>query len=103
MFIRDVFTGATGATAVPPKFSDTLTLFQPRGAYSTYHHRGHTQNFPVDTSLNQNASNVSRLWFVSPMIQNTAEHIIDTYITETDTTEIGKPRHSIIDIFIIET
>ena len=26
---RDVSTGATGATAVAPKFSDTLTLFQP--------------------------------------------------------------------------
>ena len=31
---RDVFTGATGATAVAPKFSDTLTLFQPGGADS---------------------------------------------------------------------
>jgi hypothetical protein len=100
---RGVSTRAIGTTTVAPKFSDTLTLFQPRGAYSAYHHRGYTQNFPEDTSLNQNASNVSRLWFVSPMIQNTAEHIIDTYITETDTTEIGKPRHSIIDIFIIET
>ena len=29
--IRDVTAGATGATAVAPKFSDTLTLFQPRG------------------------------------------------------------------------
>ena len=28
---RDVSTGATGATAVAPKFSDTLTLFQPGG------------------------------------------------------------------------
>ena len=28
---RDVTTGATGATAVAPKFSDTLTLFQPGG------------------------------------------------------------------------
>ena len=28
---RDVTTGTTGATTVTPKFSDTLTLFQPRG------------------------------------------------------------------------
>ena len=31
---RDVTTGATGATAVKPKFSDTLTLSQPRGQNS---------------------------------------------------------------------
>ena len=34
---RDVTTGVTGVT---PKFSDTLTLSQPRGADSTHHHRG---------------------------------------------------------------
>ena len=28
---RDVTTGATGATVVTPKFSDTLTLSQPKG------------------------------------------------------------------------
>ena len=28
---RDVTAGATGATTVAPKFSDTLTLFQPGG------------------------------------------------------------------------
>ena len=37
---RDVTTGATGATAVAPKFSDTLTLSQPRGADSAHHRRG---------------------------------------------------------------
>ena len=37
---RDVTTGATGATEVAPKFSDTLTLSQPRGADSTHHCRG---------------------------------------------------------------
>ena len=31
VMLRDVSTGATGATAVTPKFSDTLTLFQPGG------------------------------------------------------------------------
>ena len=31
MYFRDVTTAATGATAVAPKFSDTLTLFQPGG------------------------------------------------------------------------
>ena len=33
--IRDVIAGATGATTVAPKFSDTLTLFQPGGIDST--------------------------------------------------------------------
>ena len=38
---RDV---STGATAVAPKFSDTLTLFQPGGgeADSAHHWRGRT-------------------------------------------------------------
>ena len=31
------------------------------------------------------------------------EHITDTYITETDTTELENLSHNIIDIFIIET
>ena len=53
------------------------------------------------TKTNKNALNVSRLWIVSPMIQN-AEHIIDTYITENDTTEHGKLRHNIIDSFILD-
>ena len=38
--LRDVTTGATGATEVAPKFSDTFTLFQPRRADSAQHHRG---------------------------------------------------------------
>ena len=38
--VRDVTTGATGATEVAPKFSDTLTLFQPRGADFAHHRRG---------------------------------------------------------------
>ena len=29
--LRDVSAGATGATEVAPRFSDTLTLSQPRG------------------------------------------------------------------------
>ena len=37
---RDVSAGATGATGVAPKFSDTLTLFQPGGADSAHHWRG---------------------------------------------------------------
>ena len=37
---RDVSTGATGATAVAPKFLDTLTLSPPGGADSAHHHRG---------------------------------------------------------------
>ena len=37
---RDVSTGATGATVVAPKFSDTLTLSQSRGADSAHHRRG---------------------------------------------------------------
>ena len=37
---RDVTTGATGATKVASKFSDTLTLSYPMGADSAHHHRG---------------------------------------------------------------
>ena len=40
VYLRDVTTGATGATEVAPKFSDTLTLSQPRGADSAHHYRG---------------------------------------------------------------
>ena len=36
----DVYTGVTGATAVAPKFSDTLTLSQPWGADFAHHRRG---------------------------------------------------------------
>jgi hypothetical protein len=40
---RDVSTGATGATVVAPKLSDTLTLCQPgKGADSAHHRRGRT-------------------------------------------------------------
>ena len=49
--IRDITAGVTGATAVAPKFSDTLTLFQPRGADSAHHRLGRTYIFPVVTSL----------------------------------------------------
>ena len=45
-----VSTGATGTTTVLPKFSDTLTLFQPRMADSAHHCRGCTKHFPLDTS-----------------------------------------------------
>ena len=34
--IRDVTAGATSATVVAPKFSDTLTLFQPGGGGRFY-------------------------------------------------------------------
>ena len=37
---RDVTTGVTGMTLVAPKFSDSLTLHQPRGADSAPHCRG---------------------------------------------------------------
>ena len=36
-------------------------------------------------------------------IKSNGEHITDTYITETDTTELENLSHNIIDIFIIET
>ena len=39
---RDVTTGATGATKVAPKFSDTLTLSQPGWADYAHHQRGRT-------------------------------------------------------------
>ena len=34
--------------------------------------------------------------------KGTGEHITDTYITETDTTELENLSHNIIDIFIFE-
>ena len=37
---RDVFTGATGATEVAPKFLDSLTLSPPCVADSAHHRRG---------------------------------------------------------------
>jgi hypothetical protein len=37
---RNVTTGATSASAVTPKLSDTLTLSKPRGADSAHHCRG---------------------------------------------------------------
>ena len=48
---RDVSTGATGATVVAPKFSDTLTLSPPWGADSAHHCRGRNEIFPMVTSL----------------------------------------------------
>ena len=63
--------------------------------------RGHFIAIFSCTKKNKNALNVLRLWIVSPMIQND-EHIIDTYITETDTTELGKLRHNLIDSFILD-
>ena len=36
-------------------------------------------------------------------VRHGGEHITDTYITETDTTEPDNLSHNIIDIFIIET
>ena len=48
-YYRDVSTGATGATAVAPKFSDTLTQSPPGD--SAHHHRGCNQIFPVIMSL----------------------------------------------------
>ena len=48
---RDVSTGATGATAVASKFSDTLTLSPLWGADSAHHRRGCNQIFPVVMSL----------------------------------------------------
>ena len=49
--VRDVTTRATGTTAVTPKFSDILTLFQPGVADSAHHGRSCTKNFLVDASL----------------------------------------------------
>ena len=50
---RDVSTpGATGTTAVAPKFLSTLTLSQPGGgADSAHHQHGRTQIFLVVLSL----------------------------------------------------
>ena len=42
IYLRDVSAGATGATEVAPKFSDTLTLSQPGGADFAHRRRGRT-------------------------------------------------------------
>ena len=47
---RDVTTGANSMTEVASEFSDTLTL---EGADSAHHRTGHTEKFPVDTSLHR--------------------------------------------------
>ena len=44
--IRDVTAGATGATAVAPKFSDALTLFKPGGADSAHTSQRSHQKIP---------------------------------------------------------
>ena len=44
-------TGVTGATAVEPKFSDTLTLFQPGEQILPQHRRSCTNISPTVTSL----------------------------------------------------
>ena len=44
--LRDVTAGATGATAVAPKFSDALTLFQQGGADSALPLQRSHQKFP---------------------------------------------------------
>ena len=51
MYLRDEPTGATGTTKVAPKFSDTLTLFQPGEVDSAHHRRGRTKKFPTVTSI----------------------------------------------------
>ena len=44
---RDVTAGATGAIAVAPKFSDSLTLFQPGGTDSAPPLQRLHQKFPL--------------------------------------------------------
>ena len=44
---KEVTVGATGATVVVPKFSDTLTLFQPVVQILPQHCKGRTKNFPT--------------------------------------------------------
>ena len=40
---------------------------------------------------------------MTAMVGRAGEHITDTHISETDTTELENLSHNIIDIFIIET
>jgi hypothetical protein len=60
---REVTAGATGGTAVAPKFSDALTLFQPGGQILPHHRRGCTKIFPVVTSLLRNTMKKKDLKF----------------------------------------
>ena len=48
VLIRDVSAGATGATPVAPKFSDTLTLSQPGGGRFCPPSQRSNLNFPCD-------------------------------------------------------
>ena len=48
---RDVSTGTTGTTTDAPKFSDTLTLFQPGEQILPQHRRSCTNISPTVTSL----------------------------------------------------
>jgi hypothetical protein len=49
--LREVTIGATGATADAPKFSNTLTLFQPGRQILPLHRRSRTKKLPGITSL----------------------------------------------------
>jgi hypothetical protein len=70
MSVRDVTAGATGVTAVTPKFSNVLTLFQPGGADSAQHQRGRTNNFPVFTSVRDVTAGATSATAVAPKFSN---------------------------------
>ena len=82
---RDVSTGATGTTAVAPKFSDTITYSQPKGGYTPERHGkkheivdGNWNIFPLDSfyhavlsfyfnfpDLNNQKGHNNQNWFVN--------------------------------------
>jgi hypothetical protein len=58
---------------------------------------------PLPSRLITFLFNYVRTFCVRKYISYLGEHITDTSITETDTTELENLIHNIIDIFIIET
>ena len=53
--------------------------------------------------LQKNITDRKRLPFFTYVAASKGEHKTDTYMTETDTTELENLIHNIIDIHIIET
>ena len=79
----------TSVTAVAPKFSDALTLFQPGRADSAQHRRGCSKNFPAVTSLKYIIWN-SLLQF---LIKNLPICTLIKVLNETNTTKISYIYH----------